>query len=148
MAIDQALWRWVTLRFVPWLAVLSLIWEWAHLPLYTLWRDATPGYLAFVVAHCTVGDILIGTSALLLSLLFVPTPTRTAVIVGMVAITVAYTVFSEWLNTSILENWAYSGLMPVLLINSTALGLSPIFQALLVPPAALAFAGYRQLASL
>src|SRR5438046_7946598 len=51
-------------RYLPWLAVLSLGWEIAQLPLYTLWNEAGPGYIAFAVAHCTIGDILIGTVAL------------------------------------------------------------------------------------
>ena len=55
-------------RYLPWLAVLSLGWEIAQLPLYTLWNEAGPGYIAFAVAHCTIGDILIGTVALALSL--------------------------------------------------------------------------------
>src|SRR5712691_4418548 len=56
-------------RYLPWLAVLSLGWEMAQLPLYTLWDEAGPGYIAFAVVHCTIGDILIGTVALALSLL-------------------------------------------------------------------------------
>src|SRR5205814_9950389 len=59
-------------RYLPWLAVLSLGWEIAQLPLYTLWNAAGRGYIVFAVAHCTIGDILIGTVALALSLILMP----------------------------------------------------------------------------
>jgi hypothetical protein len=47
----------------------------------------------------------------------------------------AYTVFSEWLNTEIRGSWAYTAWMPALpLIGS---GLAPFLQWVLVPPLAL-----------
>ncbi|MSQ72711.1 MAG: hypothetical protein EXR27_15690 [Betaproteobacteria bacterium] len=51
----------------------------------------------------------------------------------------AYTVFSEWLNTSVLGAWTYSSLMPVIPLLGT--GLSPFMQWLLVLPVALWLAG-------
>lgn len=66
--VDRAAWRFVARGYLPRLAVMSLGWEIAHSPLYTLWRDATAEYIAFAVAHCTLGDILIGAAALLLAL--------------------------------------------------------------------------------
>lgn len=39
--------------------VLHLTWEIAQLPLYTLWREETPAYIAWAVIHCTAGDGLI-----------------------------------------------------------------------------------------
>ena len=32
--------------------VLHLTWEIAQLPLYTLWREETPAYIAWAVIHC------------------------------------------------------------------------------------------------
>ncbi len=66
---DRQAWRLIGLRYLPWLAGLNLVWEVAQLPLYTIWDEASPAYLAFAVAHCTVGDILIGAAALLLALI-------------------------------------------------------------------------------
>ena len=40
-------------------AVADLVWELAHLPLYTLWRTGTPSEKLFAVVHCTAGDLLI-----------------------------------------------------------------------------------------
>jgi hypothetical protein len=34
-------------------------WKIAHLPLYTSWRDAGKGFMAFAVFHCLLGDLLI-----------------------------------------------------------------------------------------
>ena len=47
----------------------------------------------------------------------------------------AYTVFSEWLNTDIRGSWAYTDLMPRLPLIGT--GVSPLAQWLVVPLAAL-----------
>jgi hypothetical protein len=53
----------------------------------------------------------------------------------------AYTVFSEWSNTSILGSWAYSGLMPTLKMAGIYIGLSPLLQWLVLPPLALYLGG-------
>ena len=72
MAVDRSSLRWMAWPFIPWLAVLNLVWEAAHLPLYTLWREASAAYLVFSVLHCTLGDVLIGTLALLACLVVLP----------------------------------------------------------------------------
>ncbi|HKB46619.1 MAG TPA: hypothetical protein VKC57_02915 [Ktedonobacterales bacterium] len=66
---DHAALSLIARRYLPWLAGLNLAWELAQLPLYTIWREANAGYIAFAVAHCTVGDILIGAAALALALI-------------------------------------------------------------------------------
>ena len=66
---DRAALGFIALRFAPVLGALNLAWEVAQLPLYTLWRDATPAFRAYAVVHCTLGDVLIGTSALAIALL-------------------------------------------------------------------------------
>jgi hypothetical protein len=60
--------RFVLLGYVPWLAVINLAWEAAHLRLYTVWAEAPANYIGFSVMHCTGGDIAIGASALALAL--------------------------------------------------------------------------------
>ena len=129
-------------RYLPWLAGLSLAWEIAQLPLYTLWDEADPGYIAFAVVHCTMGDILIGTVALALSLLLMRAGSpeqwpRTRIAVLTVIMTVAYTAVSEWINTVPLRSWEYSSLMPRLRLGEIELGLLPLAQWLLIPPLAL-----------
>ncbi len=136
---DRRAWQLIALRFLPWLAALSLAWEIAQLPLYTLWAEAIPAYIAFAVAHCTVGDILIGTAALILALIVVRAHDLRAWpwarLAGLVALfAVGYTVFSEWMNTAILGSWAYAPTMPRITLGPIEVGLSPLLQWLVLPP--------------
>lgn len=136
---DRQSWRFIFLANAPTLAVLSLAWEVAQLPLYTLWESALPE-IAFAVAHCTGGDVLIGLSALFAALVL----TRAGALSQwrwpwVIALTVTagtgYTVYSEWMNTAVRQSWAYSELMPV--VPYLDVGLSPIAQWLVVPALAL-----------
>jgi hypothetical protein len=127
------------------LAILSgnLLWEVAQLPLYTIWRESVPSQIAFAVLHCTVGDLLIATSALLGALVLVGNgrwPHRRFGGVGATAVAagVFYTIFSEWLNTEIRGSWAYTAGMPRLPLIGT--GLAPFAQWLVVPTLALMWA--------
>jgi hypothetical protein len=127
-------------RYLVAIALGSLVWEFAHMPLYTLWESGTPGEIVFAAIHCTGGDILIGMAALLAALFSVGSgrwPEADYRRVGLVTIVIGlcYTVFSEWLNIEVREAWAYRDLMPVIpLINA---GLSPVAQWIVLP--ALAF---------
>ena len=96
-------------RYMAFVASASLIWEIAHLPLYSIWLTATPPELAFAVFHCTGGDILIALSSLTLALIAVGSPgwpreSRRPVLVLTVLIGVGYTIFSEWLNIEIRQS--------------------------------------------
>ncbi|TAK88040.1 MAG: hypothetical protein EPO20_00985 [Betaproteobacteria bacterium] len=138
---DRRAWRLIALRFVPWFAGLSLAWEIAQLPLYTIWAERTPGYIAFSVAHCTAGDILIGMAALLLALVLLRTGSlgswrwgRIGTLAALLG--AAYTVFSEWRNIAILGSWAYAASMPRIEVGGMELGLSPLLQWFVLPPLA------------
>lgn len=54
----------------------------------------------------------------------------------------AYTIFSEWLNTEVRGSWTYSDLMPRLPVNGT--GLSPLAQWIVIPLAAFWWAHHRR----
>ena len=141
---DRAAWRLIALRYLPWLAALNLAWETAQLPLYSLWTEGTPAFIVFSVAHCTLGDVIVGATALAVALVASRAPElarwRWAPIAVALALAGAtYTVLSEWMNIA-LENWAYSELMPVLRVFGAEIGLSPLAQWLLLPPLALWFA--------
>lgn len=136
-------WRFLALRFVPVFALLSLAWEIAQLPLYTIFTTGSVREIAFAVVHCTIGDILIGAAALVLALI----ATRAgpvarwrfgAVAAVATALGASYTVFSEWLNVGLLRSWAYAEHMPVLPVVGT--GLAPLAQWLVLPGLALAIA--------
>jgi hypothetical protein len=119
-------------RFLVFIAAGNLVWEIAQLPLYTIWYEGSPGEIAFAVAHCTGGDILIAGASLLLALLIAARPNWPAALT--VAFAVPYTVFSEWLNTEVRGSWAYSELMPVVPVLDA--GLSPLGQWIVIPIAA------------
>lgn len=137
-AVDS--WRLVLRRYLLVVAAGNLVWETAQLPLYTIWRDGTARTLIVAVLHCTAGDLLIATAALVLSLALLGRdwPECSAafrrVAVAAIVAGLGYTVFSEWLNIVVRQSWAYSELMPV--IPGLGTGLSPVAQWLVVPSAA------------
>jgi hypothetical protein len=145
---DRQAWRLILLDYLPWFAVLNLGWEAAHVRLYTLWYEAEPAYIAFSVLHCTLGDVLIGSAALSVALITgregPPARWRWQRIALVTALAgTAYTVFSEWMNISLLGNWTYAESMPKLALGGFEVGLTAVAQWLVVPPLALYLAGRR-----
>ena len=141
---DSAPFLFTLRRYFLVIALLSLVWEFAHMPLYTLWSTGTAAEIVFAAVHCTGGDILIAMSTFMLSLLIFGAgwPHRRAAVQRVIVLTmvlgVGYTVFSEWLNIVVREAWAYSELMPVIpVINA---GLSPVLQWIIIPGLAFAWA--------
>lgn len=138
---DRQAWRLIVLGYAPWLAGLNLAWEAAHVRLYTLWYEAEPAYIAFSVAHCTLGDVLIGGGALFASLIGTrarePAGWRWGLLALFTAlIGLAYTMFSEWMNVTWLRSWTYAESMPKLALTGFEVGLTPLAQWLVVPPLA------------
>lgn len=118
------------------MAAANLLWETAHLPLYTIWDSGSPSELAFAVIHCTGGDILIGLSSLTLALLLIgdsswPVVGRIRIGALMMAFGLSYTIFSEWLNIEVRQAWEYGDLMPIVPLINT--GVSPILQWSIIP---------------
>lgn len=131
------MWRRVLIRYGATVTVLNAAWEIAHAPLYTLWRTDPPGQVAFAIAHCTGGDVLIALAVLMAALTIVGSddwPRRGYWRVATVAtlLGLGYTVYSEWLNTAVRQSWAYTGAMP--LVPPLGTGLSPLLQWLILPP--------------
>lgn len=123
-------------RYLLVIAGGNLIWEFAHMPLYTLWLTGTPNEIVFAAIHCTGGDILISLSALTVALIFFGSPQwpeRSFRLVALPTIIfgIGYTLFSEWLNIEIRQSWAYRDLMPM--VPGTDVGLSPLAQWISVP---------------
>lgn len=126
-------------RYMAFFTCANLLWEFAHMPFYTIWETGTLSEIAFAAFHCTGGDILIGLTAIVLALFVAGTPTwphcgyrRVATITFAAGL--AYTIFSEWLNVDIRAAWSYRDIMPVVPVVGT--GLTPIVQWILVPVAA------------
>ena len=144
---DAAARRFIVLRYLPWLAALSLAWEIAHLPLYSLWYESASGDIALSVAHCTAGDVVIGLASFLVVLTLAQEAgmvhwRRRRIAFGTSALSTAYTIFSEWMNIAILGSWAYAPTMPTLDVAGFELGLSPLAQWLVVPSLALYLPGH------
>ena len=119
MVVVEPGWLNALRRYLIAMAVGNLIWEFAHMPLYTLWETGTPREIAFAAVHCTAGDVLIAASALLAALIVFGSslwPEANYRLVGLATVLtgLGYTVFSEWLNIEVREAWAYSDLMPVI----------------------------------
>jgi hypothetical protein len=119
----------------------NLIWEALQLPLYTIWSTGTLREQAFAVAHCTLGDLLIALSCVMLALLLAGNhrwPGDRFWLVAMLTIVfgTTYAVFSEWLNVVVRASWAYSERMPVISMFGLNIGLSPLLQWIVVPATA------------
>lgn len=127
--------RRAVLRYLSVMAAGNLLWEIAHVPLYTLWLTGTAGEIAYAVLHCTLGDVMIAATTLGLSLLLLgrgwPERRVGAVAALTILFALAYTVFSEWLNISVRGTWAYRDIMPTLPLFET--GLTPLLQWIVVP---------------
>ncbi|MBL8670754.1 MAG: hypothetical protein JNK11_08900 [Alphaproteobacteria bacterium] len=126
-------------RYLTAAAAGHLAWETLQLPLYTIWAEAPMPRLAWAVLHCTAGDIAIATASLSLALALLASPQWPAfryrrVATAAIAIGVAYTVYSEWLNTTVRKDWAYAAAMPVL--GPLGTGLAPLLQWVVVPAVA------------
>lgn len=142
---DREARRLIARGYLPWLGALMLAWEFAHSPLYMLWREAEPVYIAFSILHCTLGDVIIGGFALALSLTLLRQRAVGAwrwqpIAAVTVVLGTAYTLFSEWMNLTVLRSWAYAESMPVISLGDARIGLTPLLQWLVVPPVALYFA--------
>jgi len=127
-----------TLRWTLLTGALNLAWEILQLPLYMVYAEGDRWRIAYAVAHCTAGDVLIAAATYLIAAGATRSPQwivarplaggAIAVIAGM-----SYAAFSEWLNVSVRGSWAYAPAMPQLF----GIGLSPLLQWLAVPVATL-----------
>lgn len=132
--------RTLAVRYVLIASALDLVWEIAQLPLYTIWLTATTRGFAYAVIHCTLGDVIILLSALVLALLLVgdrswPRRGYAGVAVVTTALGISYMLLSEYMNVEVWRNWAYASAMPLLPPLRT--GLTPFLQWLIIPPVAL-----------
>jgi len=127
-------------RFLVVTAMGHLVWEMLQMPLYTLWTEGASGEIAFAVAHCTGGDVLIALTSLTGALILAgdarwPTDRFCKVAVLTLLFGFTYTLFSEWFNVSVRRSWAYASSMPTLPLLGT--GLAPALQWIVIPSAAL-----------
>lgn len=124
------------LRYLAFIATGNVLWELAQLPLYTIWSTGTTNEIVFSLLHCSAGDVLIAALSLAAAVLLVgrarwSPENHVRVAAAALAFGLAYTIFSEWHNTAVLESWTYSSLMPTLPYLGT--GLAPLAQWIFLP---------------
>ncbi len=122
--------------YLIFIAGANLIWEFAQMPLYTIWQTGTRSEIIFAAVHCTGGDVLIAMTCLIGSLSILgnakwPKELFWPVALLTISTGLGYTIFSEWLNTEIRGAWAYNDWMPVVPFVGT--GLSPLLQWIVLP---------------
>lgn len=115
----------------------NLAWEAAHVRLYTLWAEGTPGRIAWAVLHCTAGDGVLGITALAGAVLVTgawrwPAEGFWRVALATTLIGLLATVLIEWLAVEVWGRWAYTASMPRLAPLGTA--LTPVLQWAVLPP--------------
>ena len=123
-----------TIRPLVIFAALNLIWELVQLPLYTIWMTGSASQITYAALHCTAGDVMIGIGATILSRILMNKfhgKSEWQFVICFILLSIAYTVFSEWLNVEILKSWAYASAMPRLPPLGT--GLTPVLQWMIVP---------------
>ena len=118
----------------------NVVWETAQAPLYTIWHTARASEVVLAIMHCSAGDILIATVALVAALTLVgssawPGQRFGAVLAATVFFGAGYAVYSEYVNTAIRQNWTYTRWMPTL--PWLGIGLTPLAQWLVIPSLAL-----------
>ena len=117
---------------------VHLAWEIAQLPLYTIWRDADQGFIAFAVSHCLAGDVLISAGTylaaawILRDIRWAISKPRCGALIA-IPLGLLYTGWSEWYNVYRAGSWEYMASMPLVF----GVGLSPLLQWLFIPAATL-----------
>lgn len=114
---------------------LNLVWEIAHVRLYTIWVEADRLTVAWSLVHCTLGDVAIALTMFALAGIVLrqtdwpaSSPWSGGAIVTVGAMT--FTAWSEWYNVYQIASWSYTASMPVIY----GIGLSPLLQWLILPP--------------
>ena len=122
---------WAGLAFV-----LNLTWEIAQVRLYSIWTAADGMSIAWDLIHCSLGDVAIALTLFALAGMVLrradwpesrPWTGGVIVVIGAVA----FTAGSEWYNVYRAGNWGYTASMPTIF----GIGLSPLLQWLILPPA-------------
>ncbi len=126
--------------YVATIALASLAWETAQMPLYTLWDTGGGWDVALNVIRCTGANMVIAAGCLLGAILIGhgrrwPHQGYLRCAVVACGLGMGYTVYSEWLNVYVKGTWAYSDHMPLMPLLDV--GLSPLLQWLVLPSVAL-----------
>ena len=135
------LWLTTLRRYLLFIAVGNILWEFVQLPGFTLWSQVGWNWFIFVPVLGTAGDILIAATSLVLALILIGDddwPLQPALYWRVAALAtlqgIVYTAYSEWRHAVVLHHWTYSALMPI--VPELKVGLFPLLQWMLIPPLA------------
>ncbi len=139
-------WLTVIRRYLIAATAGNAVWETAQAPLYAVWHTGTAREVVQAIMHCTLGDIVIETVAVVAALISVGSPAWPhqrfgQVLTATIIFAAGYTVYSEYVNTVVRHSWSYTSWMPTLPWLGT--GLAPLAQWMVVPAFALVWA-YRR----
>jgi hypothetical protein len=115
--------------------LMNLVWEVVQLPLYAIYFAGTPREIAFALAHCTAGDVLIAISSFVLGTFTTRRPDwpTSRPLLGGAVVTffgLGYTALSELQNVYQSQSWSYAPSMPLIF----GIGLAPLMQWIVIPP--------------
>src|SRR3546814_11981285 len=104
-------------RYIAAVALANLVWEFGHMPLYTLWETGSASEISFAALHCTGGDILIALASVMLALFLARQPAwprsgSRRVIVSTAILGPSYTLFSVFLILAIRHRLSYQLISP------------------------------------
>ena len=127
--------------------LLNLPWEIAQLRLYTIPLATSATQVAFAVAHCTVGDVVLATASFVVAAVALGDsswplshPWRGGIIVVLLG--VAYTAYTEWHSVYQAGYWGYTPSMPLVF----GIGLAPLLQWVFIPVCAVSIIRVRRTA--
>ena len=127
-------------RLVVYGFVISLVWEVMQSPFYTDTFTMPWTAVAFNRIHCSIGDVLILLAAFWIVALgwgrFWMRMPSWAPCLCFLALGLASTAVSEYVNVYVLQRWAYSRWMPTV----AGIGLVPLLQWVVVPSASVYYA--------
>lgn len=141
----EAIWLSALRRYMATSLLGHAAWEVVQLPLFTLWHEAPPRDVAIATLHCLGGDLAIASTVLVAALVLAGKQNWPSKDAGRVAALVllfgiAYTSWSEYSNAILRKTWAYTDAMP--LVPWLNIGITPLFQWLIVPLLALLAAAW------
>lgn len=126
-------------RSMIFIAAAGPVWEFARMPLDTLWDTGTAAEIVFAAEHYAGGDVLIAIGAVISELFLDGNPAwpdtrRPHVIARTMAFGFPRTAIGEWRNIEVRQAWSCGKLVPV--IPAFDAGRSPVLQRITVPPVA------------
>ena len=127
--------------------LLNLPWEIAQLPLYTIPSATSAAQVAYSIAHCTFGDVVLAAASFVIASLALTDadwPVSRPWLGGSIVVLLglAYTAYTEWYSVYQAGYWGYKAGMPLVF----GIGLAPLLQWVFIPACAVLIIRVRRTA--